>query len=97
MVIESGRVVLAPALSATLMVKFDGPTVVGVPLMVPLAEFRLSPGGSAPSDIDQVRGATPPVETTAREYAVSFVPPGKVADVMDSAVIVTANSLDAVA
>ena len=62
---ESGRVVLAPTLSVTRIVKLTVPAAVGVPLMAPLLAFRFKPGGSAPAEMDQLVVPVPPVETTA--------------------------------
>jgi hypothetical protein len=43
---------------------------VGVPLMMPVLLFKISPAGSVPSDRVQVKGAVPPVTTIAAEYGV---------------------------
>jgi hypothetical protein len=45
-------------------VKLGASTVDGFPLMTPVVVFKLSPAGSEPAVIDQVRGAVPPVEAT---------------------------------
>ena len=48
-----------PAASATLIVKFDVPAVVGVPLSTP-AELNVNPAGSVPDVADHVNGVVPP-------------------------------------
>ena len=60
-VIENALVVVAPAPSASMIVKFDVATCVGVPEMTPVLAFRFRPAGSVPTDTDQVSGAVPPV------------------------------------
>ena len=62
-VIESGRVVLAPTLSVTRIVKLTVPAVVGVPLMAPVLAFRLKPAGSVAAETDQVIVPVPPDAT----------------------------------
>ena len=47
--------------SVTITVKFAVPTVVGVPVMAPVDAFRVRPVGRAPTEIDQVYGAVPPL------------------------------------
>ena len=37
---------VAPALSVTVQLRLKGPAVVGVPVMAPVLEFRLKPGGN---------------------------------------------------
>ena len=54
------------ALSAALIVTFDVPTVVGVPLIVPDA-LSVNPAGSAPDEIDQVYEPDPPVASMISE------------------------------
>jgi hypothetical protein len=60
-VIESGFDAEAPAASITWTVKFEGPAVVGVPVIAPLAPVRVRPAGSAPEVMDHVSGVVPPV------------------------------------
>ena len=66
-VIVSGFVEVEPTLSVARMVKPGAPAVVGVPVMAPLAELRLSPPGSDPADTDQTSGAVPPEDATLVE------------------------------
>ena len=42
------------ALSVTLMVKFEVPVVVGVPLITPVPEFSVKPAGSDPGETVQL-------------------------------------------
>jgi hypothetical protein len=49
------------------------PVCVGVPLIRPEAESRLSPFGSAPLVILQVSGLMPTIELSVREYALPTV------------------------
>ena len=51
---ESARVSVPAALSATWMVKLDEPVAEGMPEMRPDEELRDSPAGSDPADVDQV-------------------------------------------
>jgi hypothetical protein len=60
-VIDSAFVAEAPTLSATFAVKLDVPVAVGVPVIAPLEATIDSPAGRLPEDIDQARGAVPPV------------------------------------
>jgi len=54
MVIDRPHVALAPAPSVTLMTKVKLPALVGVPEMTPVFGSSVIPGGSAPTDTDQV-------------------------------------------
>src|SRR5215813_10408075 len=85
-VIEKPLDAEAPTLSAARIVKLKGPDVVGVPVMAPVPESRLSPVGNDPVT-DQARGAVPPVAATACEYNVFTVPPGN-----DEVLIATAGA-----
>jgi hypothetical protein len=51
--------------SVTLTVKENGPAVVGVPVMAPVAVFSVSPPGNDPEAIAKVYGAVPPVTVIA--------------------------------
>ena len=53
--------------SVTVTVKVAVPTVVGVPLIVPVVELRVNPAGSEPVVTDQVYGLTPPVAASVAE------------------------------
>ncbi len=55
-----GSVATAERLSVTRTVKLKEPLVVGVPLMVPLAEPRDNPVGREPPLTDQLYGDVPP-------------------------------------
>ena len=46
------------------------PVLVGVPAMVPVVEFSVSPGGSDPETIENVNGALAPLTAMVAEYAV---------------------------
>ena len=48
-------------------VKLKVPLAVGVPVMAPVAAFKLSPAGSEPLVIDQVYGAVPPLAASVAE------------------------------
>ena len=50
-----------PLASVTRTVKDVLPVVVGVPDSTPVPEASESPAGALPAEMDQVRGATPPV------------------------------------
>jgi hypothetical protein len=87
---------VAPELSLTLRVKFDTPTVVGVPEMVPLAALRLRPGVNVPADMDHVSAALPPVDVTVWAYATLAVPAGNDVVVMEGgAAIAMARDFEA--
>ena len=53
--------------SVTIMVKFDVPVAVGVPLIAPVAAFNVNPAGKVPLKMDHVYGAAPPVAATVCE------------------------------
>jgi hypothetical protein len=55
---------MAPALSATRIVKLAVSETVGVPEIAPVLEFRLSPVGRFPEETDQLRGEVPPAAAT---------------------------------
>jgi hypothetical protein len=50
--------------SATFKLKVEAPEAVGVPEMVPVEEFKLSPAGNLPTLIDHVYGIAPPLAVT---------------------------------
>ena len=52
---------LAPAASADFAVKLKVPVFVGVPLIVPLLEFKLNPSGSEPVSTVHEKGPVPPL------------------------------------
>src|SRR5579885_3386467 len=79
-------------LSVTCTVNPKWPPLVGVPAMVPLAAFRLSPGGSAPLLIDQLYGGLPCCADSPAEYGLPAVPSGRLAVVMVSAGLIVALS-----
>jgi len=62
--------------SVTATVKLKVPTVVGVPKMTPVEALRVSPGGSEPTDTDQVSGGFTLNAVRVAEYAVPTWPPG---------------------
>jgi len=51
--------VVFPAAFIALIVKLDVPSVVGVPVIAPLAVFKLNPAGSLPLANDHVIGSVP--------------------------------------
>ena len=65
-------------LSLTLTVRLEVPAVVGIPLTVQLFGASVSPAGSAPVVILQVKGGFPPVTPKTWLYGVPTIPPGKV-------------------
>ena len=48
-----------PAEFVALTVKLNVPIVVGVPVIIPVVEFRFKPAGSVRLDISQVIGVVP--------------------------------------
>jgi len=60
--------ILSEALSLTSTVKSKTPEPLTVPLINPLDESSISPGGSWPALIDQVMGGIPPVVSNCCEY-----------------------------
>jgi hypothetical protein len=73
---ENSLLAGAPLTSVTWMVKLEVPAVVGVPLIRPVAEFRVMLAGNVPAASVQVRGNVPPLTTTACEYLTPTVPCG---------------------
>ena len=55
--------------SVTFTVNWLVPTVVGVPLICPLA-LSVNPAGKVPAEIDQLYGAVPPFAVNIALYAV---------------------------
>ena len=51
--------VVFPAEFVALTVKLNVPAAVGIPVIAPVASFKLRPFGSVPSETDQVIGITP--------------------------------------
>lgn len=47
--------------SVTVAVKLEVPTVVGVPVMVPVLVFSVNPAGSAPKLMEKLYGVVPPM------------------------------------
>jgi hypothetical protein len=72
---------VARNVSATLLA-----TVVGVPLIRPVAVFRVSPAGSVPTVSAHVYGGVPPVAASVWEYATPTCPSLRDAVVIDSVV-----------
>src|SRR5207249_4983225 len=54
-----------PLESTTWILKLNTPPAVGVPLIRPVLEFKLSPPGKAPEETENVYGRTPPEAVTA--------------------------------
>src|SRR5436189_42586 len=79
MAIESGCAGdVAPLLSLTVTLKVKGlpVAVVGVPLITPVAEFSVSPGGSDPVAVQLPYGGVPPPAAKVAEYGTPTLPPG---------------------
>jgi len=74
MVMEQLCVAAEPPLSATLMVKLEFPAELGVPLIWPCCESRLSPAGNWPAEMLQLYGCVPPEVLSVAEYACPTVP-----------------------
>src|SRR5262245_47796432 len=51
-----------PLLSVAVTVKLEVPVAVGVPVMLPLAAFKLKPAGREPAVTAKVTGFWPPLE-----------------------------------
>ena len=60
-------------LSLTFTVKFDVPTVFGVPEITPVVAASVSPAGRLPDVIDHVYAGVPPLACNVRAYAVPSV------------------------
>ena len=59
-------------------VKLDVPSVVGVPVIAPVASFKLKPGGSAPETTLHFGAPVPPVAVRVVLYLDPAVPSGSV-------------------
>jgi hypothetical protein len=68
--------------SVTITVKLEVATVVGVPVIAPVAVFSVSPAGRVPTETDQAYGVVPPVAARVWLYAVPTVPAGSDAVLM---------------
>jgi hypothetical protein len=71
--------------SVTPTAKFDAPTRIGVPEILPVPLFwlaRVSPEGSCPAVMLQAYGGTPPVAFRGPLYPIAVVPFGKLAVVI---------------
>jgi hypothetical protein len=75
-VMDSDLVAL-PLGFVALTVKVLIPAVVGIPLMMPVDEFRLRLAGSAPPEILQVKGNAVLAASKVWLYAIPTVPSGK--------------------
>jgi len=60
--------------SVTWMMKEAVPDRVGVPLICPVEEFRLNPGGKAPEPIAQKYGDVPPLAANVVLYVIPTEP-----------------------
>jgi hypothetical protein len=70
--------------SSTFAENENVPAVVGVPLMVPVPAFKCKPAGSAPAEVLQEYGVTPPVAVSVDEYPDPMAPAGTEAVVISS-------------
>src|SRR4030095_13900596 len=59
-------------------VKLNVPSVVGVPDIAPVPASMESPGGRAPEEIDQAKGAVPPAPERIAEKAPPAAPSARV-------------------
>src|SRR5579864_6631051 len=60
--------------SLTWAVKVNGPAVVGVPEITPVAVSRTKPEGRLPEMIENEYGGTPPPATNCEEYGTPTIP-----------------------
>ena len=67
----------AESVAVTLKKKGLPVTVVGVPLITPVAWFSASPGGREPDNVQVYGGPTPPVAVSVCEYVVPVMPAGR--------------------
>src|SRR3979409_2374935 len=67
-------VAVAPFASITLAVNVNVPAVVGIPVMAPVAAFKLSPVGRLPVAIEYVNAPVPPLATRLEVYATPTSP-----------------------
>ena len=72
--------------------KFGLLTVVGVPLITPLAGLRFSLAGSDPEKSDQVKLPVPSLAVAVLEYAVLIVPSGNEVVVNDGVAAIVINN-----
>jgi len=86
-VIDSGCVSVAGTYweSVTCTVKFQVPVVVTVPLMTPVEEASVNPGGRLPEMTAHVYGVQPPVAASVCEYATFTIASGSVVVVISRA------------
>src|SRR5215469_9856089 len=63
--------------SVTRTVKLEVPTRIGVPVMAPLPELKLSPCGSWPVVTLHVYGGIPPLAESEAAYGAAVLPAGK--------------------
>src|SRR5688572_11323242 len=85
---ENCRVADAPDASETRNVKFDDPTVVGLPLSTP-EDDRDSPGGRLPPATDHEYEGTPPAAASVVEYGTNRVACGRAGVETDNAAFTT--------
>ena len=72
------RAPVAPTLSVAVIVKFELPATVGVPVMAPVVAFSDSPAGKPPATA-KVDAPVPPAVLTVWLYAAPTEPPGRLA------------------
>ena len=75
-VMASACVAIALFASVSEMVKLEATAAVGVPVIDPVDEFKLRPGGILPAVTFQVRGAVPPEPASVCEYVAAMVVAG---------------------
>ncbi len=79
--------------SVTSTEKLVVPEAVGVPDMVPVDAFKVSPAGRAPEFIDQTKGVVPPLAARVALYAVPCCPLGSEAVVILIGVAAAATAM----
>lgn len=81
--VELIRTLATPvALSVTVIVKLNVPPALGVPLITPVAEFKVRPVGKEPVVTAKVYGDCPPVAAKVAEYDTPILAAGRLVLVM---------------
>jgi len=78
---------LCEAESVTVIAKGKVPDCEVVPEIVPVAEFKLIPGGSEPDELLHTYGAVPPVAASAAEYGTPVVAGGRFVEAIAGGVL----------
>ncbi len=80
---------VAPTVSVPVIVKLYVPATVAVPLITPVAAFKLSPVGKEPAETENVMAPVPPVEETVWLYNSPSVVGGSVAGEIETGLLIT--------